>query len=58
MQEKELIKRRLYAKEYRDCGFGAECDRRYYAKHRDKILQRKRERYRARRDGGPSTDVL
>lgn len=37
---------RKYAKEYREDGFGRIVDKRYYMKHRDRILERMRMNYR------------
>lgn len=39
---------REYAREYRKDGFGRVTDRRYYMKHRERILEKQRERDRAR----------
>ena len=39
---------RVYQREYRKEGFGRVNDRRYYMKHRERILEKQRERDRAR----------
>ena len=39
---------REYKREYRKEGFGRICDRRYYMKHRERILEKQRVRDRAR----------
>ena len=39
---------RAYARDYRKEGFGRVNDRRYYMKHRERILEKQRERDRGR----------